>query len=102
MPNSPNISVKMAVQSAYRYLQSIQDLMGSALEDIRLEEVELAEDQKTWLVTLSYDVKVKRRSALDEMVGSSSVLRFQREYKIFAINASTEEVEAMKIKPRLS
>ncbi|MGF1515258.1 MAG: hypothetical protein ACFB5Z_16380 [Elainellaceae cyanobacterium] len=91
--------VKTAVKSAYQYIQEFQDLMGADLDDLRLEEVELSEDEKTWLVTLGYDVPIKRKSALDEMMQSINAPRgFKREYKLFAVNASTGEVESMKIR----
>lgn len=93
------IDVKTAVKSAYSYAQSLQELMGSDWEDIRLEEIELSEDQKTWFVTLGYDIQVKRKSVLDEMVDPlHATLRFQREYKLFAVNATTGEIESMKIR----
>ncbi len=91
--------VKTAVKSAYHYVRELQDLMGSDLDDLRLEEVELSEDEKTWLVTLGYDVPVKRKSALDEMMQSINAPRgFKREYKLFAVNASTGKIESMKIR----
>lgn len=91
--------VKAAVTSAYQYIREFQDLMGTELDDLRLEEVERSEDEKTWLVTLGYDVPIKRKSALDEMMQPLNASRgFKREYKIFAVNASTGKVESMKIR----
>ena len=91
--------VKAAVRSAYQYIREFQDLMGAGLDDLRLEEVELSEDEKTWLVTLGYDVPIKRKSALDEAMQPLNASRgFQREYKLFSINALTGKVESMKIR----
>ena len=91
--------VKMAVQSAYQYIQSMQDLMGRKLDELRLEEVELSEDKDAWLVTLGYDVPVKRKTAFEEMVEPLNTPRkFQREYKLFTVSTSTGAVESMKIR----
>ena len=91
--------LKAAVKSAYQYIKDIQDVMGSSLEALRLEEVELSEDEKTWLITLGYDVPVKNKSAFDAMMGPINTNRgFEREYKLFAVNASTGKVESMKIR----
>ena len=46
------IDVKTAVLVAQNYLQSLQDVMGGNIEDLRLEEVEISEDEKHWFVTL--------------------------------------------------
>ncbi|MEH1959359.1 MAG: hypothetical protein V7L05_05605 [Nostoc sp.] len=45
------IDVKTAVNAAYEYIKSMQDMMGSSLGDLRLEEVELSEDKSFWLIT---------------------------------------------------
>lgn len=91
------ISVKDAFNSVYQYLQSIQELLGDQLEDLRLEEVELSEDRQSWLITLGYDIPVKNR--LENVLGSAfSTPAFRREYKLFRVNSETGEVEAMKIR----
>ncbi|MEO0536274.1 MAG: hypothetical protein AAF215_20670 [Cyanobacteria bacterium P01_A01_bin.123] len=94
--------VKMAVKSAYQYIQSMQDLMGRKLDELRLEEVELSEDKNAWLITLGYDVPViQRKTALEEIMVVNPLKephKFQREYKLFTVNASTGVVESMKIR----
>lgn len=94
------IGVKDAVSSAYQYLQSVQNLIGDQLEDLRLEEVELSEDQQSWLITLGYDIPVKNRSQIEELLSPQNLSRkiFKREYKLFRVNSETGEVEAMKIR----
>jgi len=37
----PKLDVRAAVYAVQNYFQSIQDLMGVQIEDLRLEEVEL-------------------------------------------------------------
>ncbi len=53
--SKPRIHLKAAVNAAHSYLISIQDLIGEQLKNLRLEEVELSEDKKFWLITLGFD-----------------------------------------------
>jgi len=96
------VDIKAAVNSAYSYLREIQELVGGKFEDLRLEEVELSEDKRFWHITLGYDLPVKVRvgSQLEEMLISQTQRKqeFQREYKLFKVNAETGEVESMKIR----
>jgi hypothetical protein len=78
-PESEPVDARDAAEIARRYLV---DLLGDQYE-VRLEEVEIAEDDKYWLVTLSY---------------STSPLRSLREYKIFKIEARTGKVLYMRIR----
>lgn len=87
------IDIRTAVNAANRYLTSLQDVMGNSLQDVRLEEVELSDDHKFWLVTLGFDTVAKNRTALDMQLRGP-----QRDYKLFRVNAETGEVEAMKIR----
>ncbi|OUC13585.1 MAG: hypothetical protein B0A82_16650 [Alkalinema sp. CACIAM 70d] len=94
------IDVKNAVSSAYKYLQAIQEMFGGEFDDLRLEEIELSEDQTSWLITLGYDLPIKNRSALHELLATPTQPQqlFRREYKLFKVNAETGMVEAMKIR----
>ncbi|MFN6485118.1 MULTISPECIES: hypothetical protein [unclassified Nostoc] len=96
------IDVKTAVNAAYQYIKSIQDMMGSSLEDLRLEEVELSEDKSFWLITLGFDIpKNPPKSRLDDLIPpslTSTLVLYEREYKLFKVNSQTGEVEAMKIR----
>ncbi|MBE9103521.1 hypothetical protein IQ229_00710 [Nostoc cf. edaphicum LEGE 07299] len=87
------IDVKTAVNAAYEYLKSLQDIMGSSLPDLRLEEVELSEDQSFWLITLGFD---KPEKSLSNIFTTSRTS--ERVYKLFKVNSQTGEVEAMKIR----
>jgi len=96
------IDVKAAVKSALQYFQTLREMLGGQLEDLRLEEVELSEDKYSWLITLGYNVPTKplERSEFDEFLASSTPrkITFRREYKLFRVNSETGEVEAMKIR----
>ncbi|MBN3943569.1 MAG: hypothetical protein V7L21_12305 [Nostoc sp.] len=96
------IDVKTAVNAAYQYIKSIQDMMGSSLGDLRLEEVELSEDKSFWLITLGFDIPKKPpKSRLEVLIPpsvASTPVLYEREYKLFKVNSQTGEVEAMKIR----
>ncbi|MEH2182112.1 hypothetical protein [Nostoc sp.] len=96
------IDVKTAVNAAYQYIKSIQDMMGSSLKDLRLEEVELSEDKSFWLITLGFDIPKKPpKSQFENLIApsmASTLVLYEREYKLFKVNSQTGEVEAMKIR----
>ena len=89
------IDVRRAVQSARDYIQDIQDLLESPLENLRLEEIELSEDEQYWLVTLGYDIEKQNNLP---MLLASKPQELSREYKLFQINSDSGKVEAMKIR----
>jgi hypothetical protein len=92
----PKIDVKAAVTAANSYLQDMKDLMGVKLENLRLEEVELSEDEREWFITLGFETPV-RPTTLGNLTLGSSVL-YQREYKLLKVNSETGEVKSMKIR----
>jgi hypothetical protein len=85
----PKVDVKSAVQLAFEYLKSFQDFMGSQLENLRLEEVELSDNEPFWLITLGFDVPTD-----GEFFGPKQ----RREYKLLKVNSETGQVQAMKIR----
>ena len=90
------IEIKTAVKNALNYLQQLKDDLGEGIRDIRLEEVDLSEDEKFWLITLSFKV-------LDDDPNRFSLLNLQNEdykteYKVFEVNAETGKVKSMKIR----
>lgn len=96
MTNTKTIDARQAANSAKSYLNSLSDIISKSLRDVRLEEVELSEDKEYWLITLSFNrpVSVEQQPVLDLVEGK----QYQREYKIFKINAQDGEVESMKIR----
>jgi len=79
------IDVKDATQNAFKYLEELQE----DLQGILLEEVELTEDEKFWLITLSFP---------DPEQCVPEILNLRRKYKIFKINSTTGKVVSMKIR----
>lgn len=84
------IDVKQAVQSAVRY---VQDLYESKAADFRLEEVELSEDDREWLITVSFDWDATD-NPLKTLVKPTS----ERQYKVLTIDSDTGEPRSMKIR----
>lgn len=87
--NEQIIDMRAAASAAQSYVQSIQDLLGTP-ENLRLEEVELSQDGKTWKITLGFD-----RSGKVDLFGG---LTSHREYKLFEVDALSGQVRAMKIR----
>jgi hypothetical protein len=81
--------VRQAIQNALTFLG---DMYGESARDVRLEEVELSEDN-FWYVTLSF---LKR----DFPVGVSESLlgAVPREYKVLAVSSQDGSVRSMKIR----
>jgi hypothetical protein len=78
------LDVREAAQRAAEYFAVLyQDQNPQA---VQLEEVELAEDDSYWFITLSYPQS------------DFNVLNFKRKYKIFKIDAKTGDVISMKIR----
>ena len=83
------IDVKEAVQSASKYFNELQDVLGlKKAEDLRLEEVEISDDRSQWLITLGYRID-------DDRLG---IPRYKRDYKIFTVDSTNGEVKSMKIR----
>jgi hypothetical protein len=79
------IDAKKAVDIANNYLKSVYE---ASFPGLQLEEIELSEDQKFWLITLGYIAP-----------GASPFLYPPpKEYKSFKIDSETGNVISMKIR----
>lgn len=74
------IGAKEAVQIATRYLAHMRNLPAAYLS---LEELELTDDRKTWLVTLGHPRSYEGPA---------------EEYKLIKVDAGTGEVISMKMR----
>ncbi|HZG54294.1 MAG TPA: hypothetical protein VEZ40_19490 [Pyrinomonadaceae bacterium] len=83
------IDVKQATKIAAESFISLYDEQLSS-SNIQLEEVELTEDNKYWLITLS--TSRANANALGFPLPS------RKEYKIFKVNAETGDLKSMKIR----
>jgi hypothetical protein len=94
------IDARDAVKSATDYLDHVKDLMGEKFNNLRLEELELSENQQLWVVTLGYDVPYTP-SGIESLVTGSRLYgaqSYKREYKLFNVDALTGSVQSMKIR----
>ncbi len=93
------IDVRSAVEAARSYLQQVMDqLVDTAypIQGLRLEETELSENKKYWLITLGFDRPIGEH--IEPLQFSSNNRKYERTYRIFKINAQTKEVKSMKIR----
>jgi hypothetical protein len=74
------IDAKTAATNASQYLK---ELLPEPIYSLRLEEVELSEDERYWHITLGY---------------AENPFGGPRNYKIFKIDANTARVISMKIR----
>jgi hypothetical protein len=82
------LEVKKAVQLAKEYLS---DIMPVPAPEVLLEEVELSDDGRFWLITLSYPAPVP--SPILMLSG-----RGNREYRVVKLLAETGQFESIKIR----
>ena len=90
----PILNVKEAVDKAISIFRDIVDVRN--VTELRLEEVELSEDGKYWLITLGYD-RAKPGDPFAGLLGSAK-REFIREYRVLKISSSTGELLSMKIR----
>lgn len=82
------IDVKKAVELAKGYLS---DVLEVPVHLMLLEEVELSEDQQSWLITLSFPAP--RLSPAQIVAGIAN-----REYKVVRLQADTGKLVSIKIR----
>jgi len=81
------LDVKEAARRASEYFAGLYS--DQNIPNVQLEEVEISDDGRHWLITLSYPV-APELAALN--------FNFKRKYKVFTIDAKTGEVKSMKIR----
>lgn len=93
------IDVKQAVDSATAYFSKLMPV-----EDVRLEEVEISDDERFWYVTLSALVRPPNATQPGPSEASTSHLAGlfkgdrERVYKVFTVDSVTGAVRSMKIR----
>jgi len=85
------IDVKQAVQVASDFIKQLYG--ADQLQQLTLEEVELTDDDRFWLVTLGFS-----RPELASPLEAFATAKQRREYKILKIHADSGKVQAMKIR----
>ena len=87
-----------AVESARAYIRKIQEVLGSPLENLRLEEVELSEDETHWLITLGYDNPDTPKDLSNMRLIAPHLAHLARDYKVLLCGADDGLVKSMKIR----
>ncbi len=91
------VTARKAVESAEGFLRSIYS--DRALDGLRIEEIEKAEDNTQWLVTLSFLMKEDvKNDTVPPPLASMFVSGLNRVYKRLRV-APDGEVESMRIGP---
>ncbi len=95
------VDVKQAATVATSYFM---ELMGGTdkIIDILLEEIELTEDERFWLITLSALVPTPKEAidatSMGVIAAIMQVPKWRRIYRIFKINTDTGTVKSMKMR----
>ena len=94
----PKTDVHKAVKSAIAFFQ--KSFAIQQLSHLQLEEVELSEDGRFWLITLGYDDPAATSTVLSDLVKTTAVLRPRplRKYKIVRVDAESGRAVAVKIR----
>lgn len=87
------IDVKVAVRAAVKFITGLYE--PELLNDLLLEEIELSEDKRYWLVTLGFTRYLPTPShPLQHLAAPRTV----RSYKQIKVDANTAQVESLKIR----
>ena len=89
------IDVKEATRIAIETAKKIFE--GEKLLDLALEEVELTEDDRYWLITLGFSTETIAPVGMN-VFGSPITPEYTRKYKLFKIDTKTGEVYSIKIR----
>lgn len=90
------VDIREAAQAAEAFAREALD---GELVGLRLEEVELSEDERTWRITLGWVDPLVLKDTAKVMAGILTGFRnLPRVYKLFMVDADTGRVRAMKIR----
>ncbi len=87
------IDVKQAVRSAIGYVKDLYE--QKAPNDFMLEEVELSDDEKYWLITISFPQYQRQTNPLGTFINPNQE---QRIYKTIKIRVDNGQAISMKIR----
>ena len=90
--SEPKIDAKQAAIAAEHYFRQL--FSPPFATDVDLEEIEMADNGRVWLVTLGFTQSLRKRDDLPKFLQVPT-----RKYKLFKVDARTGKVLAMKIPP---
>lgn len=87
------IEVKQAIKISQDYIKELYS--GDEIRDLSLEEIEVTEDSKFWLVTLAFTKQMTQPlNPIDAMTGP----KYARFFKELKIETESGQVRSMKNK----
>ncbi len=96
METESKIDLTKAVLQVKKYLNSLQNQLSQSIQDVRLEEIELSEDESFWLITLSFlSLISKEANPLGDL---TPIPQYERVDKVFKVDAKNGKVLSMKIR----
>jgi hypothetical protein len=90
------IDIKQAVHAAETFFKELYD--KETLKNFLVEEVELSEDEKDWVVTVGFDFGGAQASEPAQFTSKSSTPRAGRVYKEVQIDKESGEPRSIKTK----
>jgi hypothetical protein len=89
------LTLKEAVQVTQDWVRQLYD--ESVLKHLRLEEVELSEDERYWNITLGWVEPAVAENPFDAALSSGARV-LPRVYKTLVVDAQSGAVKSMKIR----
>jgi hypothetical protein len=90
------VEIKEAARAAEEFAREALD---GELAGLRLEEVELSDDERTWLITLGWVDPFVLTDPVRRLAGGMTGYRtLPRVYKVFQVDRDSGRVRAMKIR----
>lgn len=99
-PEPMRIGVKDAIRRATNFVAEMYREDPSFVGNLRLEEVELSSHERTWLVTVGFDVRQPPRtdSGVAAALAALDGMRSERLYKRIEVDATSGDVVKMTIR----
>ena len=103
----PAIDLRTAVQNIRNHINEFKDILGKNIDSWTIEETELSEDEKFWLITVSFkreiDPRERKSTPVSTGILSNEILKsvnpptIEKDYKVFKVDAVSGDVVSMKI-----
>ncbi|MDR1819553.1 MAG: hypothetical protein LBR15_04805 [Methanobrevibacter sp.] len=85
------IDTKQAIESSINYIRDVYE----QLPDLRVEEIELSDNEEFWIITLGWD-EIKKNNNLEQAM--NPLFRgVKRAYKTFFVDSESGDIKKMKI-----
>jgi hypothetical protein len=92
----PRVDVHKAVKAAIAFFE--KSFAHEKVENLQLEEVELSEDNRFWLITLGYDDPAATNLYEATKIVAALRPRPLRKYKVVRVDAENGKAVAVKIR----